>query len=127
MKNISDKKILKSIEFLTIKDQGIKVGAYRICVDLKLDSKEDIERENNINYIDGKLIKLFQKGLVISGQKNLNSNLPNPRSEYSLTKEGFNKLSPFYKKIPWWALVIALISGLAPTIFNFISKYVKNN
>lgn len=121
IKDISDQKILRSIQFLTIKDQGVKVGAYRLCVDLKFDFEDGIALENNINNLDGRLIQLSQKGFIVSDQKNPNSNLPNPRSEYSLTSKGFKKLSPFYKKIPWWALVIALI-GVIPFIINLILK-----
>lgn len=107
IRDIPDLKVLKSIQFLTIKDQQIKVGAYRICVDLKLDLKDEITKENNVNYIDGKLIQLFQKGLIVSDQKNPNSNLPNPKSEYSLTKDGFNKLKPWYQNIqPWFVKII---------------------
>lgn len=117
IEKVSDKYILKRIKFLTENDLQVSIGVNRLYEDFDISSiATDFERDI--------LVDKVNKRLDILTEEFLNKNQSN---EYSLSKEGQKFIKPFYKKIPWWALVIALISGITPIVFNFISKCIKNN
>jgi uncharacterized protein (DUF2164 family) len=112
IEEVSSRYILKRIEFLTEDDLQVSVDASRLYLDFDISLvKNNFETEIFINKINSRLGILFNNELL-----KLDKN-----KKYSLSQKGKDYLKPFYKKIPWWGLIIALI-GLTPFLVNWLLK-----